>query len=162
MAKKKKVVKTNAVRKLESYNIDFSLKEYDSSDGKIDGISVANKIGEDPKKVLKTLVAQGKSKNLYVFCIPVEKELDLKSAANIVNEKSIEMVHVKDLLKLTGYVRGGCSPIGMKKEYPVFIDSSVYDFDTVVVSGGKIGLQIRLNPKDLAKVVKAEFKDIAK
>lgn len=155
-------VKTNAMRILDQKKIEYSTHSYENNDGKIDGISVAEKIGKNPETVYKTLVCQGHSKNLFVFVIPVEAELDLKKAAKAANEKNVEMIHVKDILKYTGYIRGGCSPIGMKKEYKTFIHSSALSQDTIVVSGGKIGFQMELNPRDLAEIVNAEFQNIIK
>lgn len=152
--------KTNAMRILEKSGVPFQTHSYDAGD-KIDGMSVAQKVGIDPKYVYKTLVTQGKSKNYFVFVIPVAKELHLKAAAAAVGEKSLEMLHVKDLLSVTGYIRGGCSPIGMKKQYTTVVDSSADDLDFMVISGGKIGTQIELLPADLVRAVNAEFGDIA-
>ena len=152
-------VKTNAMRILDQKKIDYSIITYESNDGKIDGVSVAQKIGKDPKYVYKTLVVQGNSKNLYVFIVPVKEELDLKKAANSAGEKKVEMIAVKDILKHTGYIRGGCSPVGMKKNYKTFIDSSALEIDKIVVSAGKIGIQIELETSKLAEVCNAEFKD---
>lgn len=156
MAKDKKL-KTNAMRILDSKKVSYEMLSYESEDGKIDGISVAHKIGVDEKKVFKTLVAQGTSKELYVFVIPVAEELDLKSAAKIAGEKKVEMIPVKDILKHTGYIRGGCSPIGLKRPYKTFIHESAKDLDFMIVSAGKIGHQIKLNPNDLVNVVEGEF-----
>ncbi|EOT2958443.1 Cys-tRNA(Pro) deacylase [Clostridium perfringens] len=156
MAKDKKL-KTNAMRILDSKKISYEMLSYESEDGKIDGISVANKIGVDEKNVFKTLVAQGTSKELYVFVIPVAEELDLKSAAKIAGEKKVEMIPVKDILKHTGYIRGGCSPIGLRRPYKTFIHESAKDLDFMIVSAGKIGHQIKMNPKDLLNVVEGEF-----
>ena len=130
---------------------------YESEDGKIDGISVAHKIGVDEKNVFKTLVVQGTSKELYVFVIPVAEELDLKNAAKIAGEKKVEMIAVKDIMKYTGYIRGGCSPIGLKRDYRTFIHESAKGLDFMIVSAGKIGHQIKMNPKDLVSVVEGEF-----
>ena len=141
MAKDKKL-KTNAMRILDSKKVSYEMLSYESEDGKIDGISVAHKIGVDEKNVFKTLVAQGTSKELYVFVIPVAEELDLKNAAKIVGEKKVEMIAVKDIMKYTGYIRGGCSPIGMKKNYKTFIHESAEDLDFIIFSAGKIGHQI--------------------
>lgn len=156
MAKDKKL-KTNAMRILDSKKVSYEMLSYESEDGKIDGISVAHKIGVDEKNVFKTLVAQGTSKELYVFVIPVAEELDLKSAAKIAGEKKVEMIAVKDILKYTGYIRGGCSPIGMKKNYKTFINESAENLDFVIFSAGKIGHQIKMNSKDLVSVVEGEF-----
>ncbi|EJT6169598.1 Cys-tRNA(Pro) deacylase [Clostridium perfringens] len=156
MAKDKKL-KTNAMRILDSKKVSYEMLSYESEDGKIDGISVAHKIGVDEKNVFKTLVAQGTSKELYVFVIPVAEELDLKNAAKIAGEKKVEMIAVKDILKYTGYIRGGCSPIGLRRPYKTFIHESAKDLDFMIVSAGKIGHQIKMNPKDLLSVVEGEF-----
>ncbi len=156
MAKDKKL-KTNAMRILDSKKVSYEMLSYESEDGKIDGISVAHKIGVDEKNVFKTLVAQGTSKELYVFVIPVAEELDLKNAAKIAGEKKVEMIPVKDIMKYTGYIRGGCSPIGMKKNYKTFIHESAEDLDFIIFSAGKIGHQIKMNPKDLVSVVEGKF-----
>ena len=152
--------KTNAIRLLESKNIEHKILTYDNKDGKIDGISVANKIGHSSEYVFKTLVTIGSSKNLYVFCIPVEYELNLKKAAKAVKEKKIEMLPVKDLFKYTGYIRGGCSPIGMKKRYYTVIDEVASMYDNIIISGGAIGIQIMLEPNYLLKIVNGEYADI--
>ena len=156
MAKDKKL-KTNAMRILDSKKVSYEMLSYESEDGKIDGISVAHKIGVDEKNVFKTLVAQGTSKELYVFVIPVAEELDLKNAAKIAGEKKVEMIAVNDIMKYTGYIRGGCSPIGMKKNYKTFIHESAEDLDFIIFSSGKIGHQIKMNPKDLVSVVEGKF-----
>ncbi|MCW5197926.1 Cys-tRNA(Pro) deacylase [Clostridium perfringens] len=162
MAKDKKL-KTNAMRILDSKKVSYEMLSYESEDGKIDGISVAHKIGVDEKKnVFKTLVAQGTSKELYVFVIPVAEELDLKNAAKIAGEKKVEMIAVKDILKYTGYIRGGCSPIGLKRDYRTFIHESAKELDFMIVSAGKIGHQIKLNPNDLVEVVSGKFENLIK
>ncbi|MGU8470200.1 Cys-tRNA(Pro) deacylase [Clostridium perfringens] len=161
MAKDKKL-KTNAMRILDSKKVHYEMLSYESNDGKIDGISVAHKIGIDEEHVFKTLVAQGTSKELYVFVIPVAEELDLKSAAKIAGEKKIEMIAVKDILKYTGYIRGGCSPIGLKRDYRTFIHESAKGLDFMIVSAGKIGHQIKLNPNDLVEVVSGKFENLIK
>ncbi|MGM0791280.1 MAG: Cys-tRNA(Pro) deacylase [Bacillota bacterium] len=153
--------KTNAMRLLDAAKMEYSSLAYDSKDGKIDGVSVAGKIGRDPEQVYKTLVAQA-GKNVYVFIIPVGAELDLKKAAKAAGEKKVEMVPVKDIQKLTGYIRGGCSPVGMKKLYPTFIDSQGEQLESIIVSGGKIGLQIELPPEGLKELIKAEWKELVK
>ena len=154
--------KTNAMRILDKFKISYEVREYDTSDNKIDGASVAHKVGKDLKTVFKTLVCVGHSKNYYVFVIPVEEELDMKKAAKSVSEKNVEMIHVKDINKVTGYIRGGCSPVGMKKEYKTVIDISAQDLELMTESGGNIGLQIDISPEDIAAVSKAEFFDITK
>ncbi len=148
--------KTNAMRILEKEGIAYQMHTYES-DGKIDGVSVAEKVGIDPRRVYKTLVTQGKSKSFYVFVIPVTAELNLKAAAAAVGEKSVEMIHVKDINAVTGYIRGGCSPVGMKKQYRTVLDETAKQLESIVVSGGKIGLQIELAPAELLRAAKAEF-----
>ena len=147
-----KEAKTNAMRMLDSAGIAYTLHTYDASDGHIDGVAVAKKCNEDPDMVYKTLVTKGNDNEHYVFVIPVAEELDLKACAKTVGVKSVEMVHVKDLLKLTGYVRGGCSPVGMKKKFTTVYDETVVLFDTILVSGGRIGTQIEAAPDDLIKI----------
>ncbi|WP_316572169.1 Cys-tRNA(Pro) deacylase [Neobacillus sp. YIM B06451] len=155
------VSKTNAMRLLDSKKAEYAMLSYEVSDGKVDGVSVAEKIGKPKEMVFKTLVTQGASKNIYVFVIPVEAELDMKKAAKAAGEKKVEMVPVKDIQKLTGYIRGGCSPIGMKKLYKTFIDSSAEHLDWMIVSGGKIGVQIELPPEILIDVIDAEIADLS-
>lgn len=155
-------IKTNAMRILDSKQVNYNILTYESKDGQIDGVSVAHKIGKDLNSVYKTLVTQGNSKNTYVFVIPVERELDLKKAAKVAGEKKIEMIHVKDIVKLTGYIRGGCSPIGMKKQYKTFIALEARELGQLVVSAGKIGSQIELEPAQLINVTEAELEDITK
>ncbi|MGE6365382.1 Cys-tRNA(Pro) deacylase [Bacillus paramycoides] len=150
--------KTNAMRILDKEKIEYSMMSYDPDDGKIDGVSVAGKIGRDVREVYKTLVAQGNSKEYHVFIIPVDEELNLKA----VGEKKIEMIPVKDITKVSGYIRGGCSPVGMKKLFATCIDESARSFETMIVSGGKIGVQIELKVEDLAKVTKAKFGEVTK
>jgi Cys-tRNA(Pro)/Cys-tRNA(Cys) deacylase len=154
--------KTNAMRILDAKKVSYEMLTYDNKDGKIDGFSVAEKIGREPKEVYKTLVAMGASRNIFVFVIPVAEELDLKKAAKAAGEKNIEMLPVKDIQKWTGYIRGGCSPIGMKKEYKTFIDVSCRSIDSIIVSGGKIGVQIVLEPVLLQEVTKADIVPIIK
>lgn len=149
--------KTNAIRIVEKSGIPFRVQSYDHSDGQIDGLSVAAKLGEDPAQVYKTLVTRGASKALYVFVIPVGRELHLKQAAKAVGEKSIEMIKVSEINHLTGYIRGGCSPVGMKKLYPTVLDSSAQEQPLIFVSAGKIGLQLGVNPQDLAGLVRGKF-----
>lgn len=154
--------KTNAMRILDAKKIDYNIITYDKKDGKIDGVSVANKIGRNANTVFKTLVTKGKTGDIYVFVIPVAEELDLKKAADAAGEKKVEMIHVKDITKRTGYIRGGCSPIGMKKDYPTFIHESALELDEIIVSGGKIGSQIELNINDLKDITKAEICNLIK
>lgn len=158
----KKPTKTNAVRLIEQQKIVHELFEYTTSDGEaVDGVTVAAKIGKPVEHVFKTLIATAGPNRFYVFVVPVAAELNLKAAAKVAGEKKIEMLAVKDLLGLTGYVRGGCSPIGMKKLFPTFIDASAEGLEYIIVSAGKIGMQIKLTPKDLAQAVKAKFEEIA-
>ncbi|MCI5643465.1 Cys-tRNA(Pro) deacylase [Peptoniphilus sp. SGI.035] len=153
--------KTNAMRILESENINFEIIEYSTKDG-IGGVDVAEKLGEDKDRVFKTLVTEAKDGEHYVFVVPVSSELDLKKAAKASNSKKIEMIPQKKLLPLTGYVHGGCSPVGMKKSFKTFIDSSAEDLDFFYVSGGKVGLQIKVNPRELISAIDGEFSDIKK
>lgn len=155
----KKEEKTNVMRVLDSKKIAYQSYNYVST-GAISGTEVAEALGENPDAVFKTLVTVSKSKNYYVFLVPVEKELDLKKAASVVGEKKIEMLKAKELLPLTGYVHGGCSPIGMKKFFQTTIDQSAKEFDTIMFSGGKIGYQVEVNLKDLSKVIRYELADI--
>ncbi|KYD06855.1 Cys-tRNA(Pro) deacylase [Saccharococcus caldoxylosilyticus] len=154
--------KTNAMRVLDQKVIPYNVMTYDSQDGRINGISVAQKIGKDPQLVYKTLVTQGNSGNIYVFVIPVESELDLKKAAKITGEKNVALAPMKEIQKLTGYIRGGCSPIGMVKSYPTFIDSSASQLEQIIVSGGKIGVLIELSVRDLQNVTEATFQEVVK
>lgn len=153
-------LKTNAMRILDKAGIQYDTFSYDHSDGLIDGISVAAKMGQPLEKVYKTLVTQGTSRSYYVFIIPVALELNLKAAAKSVGEKAVEMIKVADINKVTGYIRGGCSPIGMKKEYRTVIDESCLTQQTIIVSAGKIGHQIEISPEDLMKLVKCSSADI--
>lgn len=156
---KEKEVKTNAMRILEKNKISYKSNSYEC-DEFIDGVHIADKLGQSYEQSFKTIVTVGKSKNYYVFVLPIHKEIDFKKAAKCAGEKSVEMIPVKDLLGITGYIRGGCTSIGMKKNYPVFIHSSAKDFDEIIVSGGKLGLQLILAPDDLAKVTNGRFEDI--
>ena len=154
--------KTNAMRLLDSNKISYTTHSYENKDGKIDGVAVAHKINKDVNQVFKTLVTQGHSKEFHVFVIPVAEELDMKKSSKVAGEKNIEMIHVKDINKITGYIRGGCSPLGMKKTFKTFIQEEAVLFDTIVFSGGKIGAQIEMNPNDLEKVIECSFVDIIK
>jgi Cys-tRNA(Pro)/Cys-tRNA(Cys) deacylase len=154
-----KQIKTNAVRLLEAAGIPHSVLVYDPSDGRIDAASVAEKLGESPGALFKTLVARAE-RNIYVFCIPGNAELDLKKAARAAGQKKIELIAVKELLPLTGYVRGGCSPLGMKKAYPLFVDADAGDREYIVISGGALGIQIRLGPGDLLTITGAATADL--
>ncbi len=152
--------KTNVMRLLEQKKIKYTAHEYPHSDAPVDGVTVAKLTGQDPEKVFKTLVLRGLSKTVYVFAVPVGAELDLKKAARAAGEKSIAMVHVSEITALTGYVRGGCSPLGMKKQYKTFFHSSCLTHDTMIVSAGKIGYQIELAPQELIKLCRARTEDI--
>ena len=154
-----KEVKTNAVRILERNKVPYELLTYEC-DEFIDGIHSAEATGTPVAQTYKTLVMQGKSKQYYVFVIPIACEVDLKKAARSVGEKSVEMIHVKDITKITGYVRGGCSPLGMKKLFPTVIDESAKKFTEIYVSGGRIGLTLKMSPQDLADVTNAQLADI--
>ncbi len=153
--------KTNAMRILETMQIPFKHYTYEC-DEFIDGIQTADKLGLPYDKVYKTLVTVGASKNYFVFVIPIAEELDLKKAARSVGEKNIEMIHVKDINKITGYIRGGCTAIGMKKQYVTRIEEQAILLDQIIVSGGRIGSQIELAPDDLIKAAKAEYADLIK
>ena len=155
----KSIPKTNAMRILETLKVPYTMHTYDPG-GEIDGISVAKKLGQNKEQVFKTLVTKGRSGEHYVFVIPVAEELDLKAAAHSVSEKSVEMIHVKDIQKVTGYIRGGCSPLGMKKQFRTVIDESAKAQPTVIVSGGKIGFQMELTPEALANSIGAAFAPI--
>ena len=152
-------VKTNAIRLLDQKKISYELLTYEVDD-QLDGITVATKINYPVEVVYKTLVTRGNSKNIYVFVIPVATELDLKKAAKVVGEKKLDMIAVSEINGLTGYIRGGCSPVGMKKVYPTVIDVTAQQLDYFIVSGGKIGLQMKLNPKDLEKVITLRFEKV--
>ncbi len=146
------IQKTNALRQLERAGVVYETHEYDAGDGHIDGVSVADKVGLPHQSVFKTLVTQG-GKGYCVFVIPVAAELDLKAAARAAGEKSVAMLKVADLERVTGYIRGGCSPVGMKKLFPTFVDESATGLATMVVSAGKIGLQMELAPGDLLRLI---------
>ena len=152
-------IKTNAMRILDSNNISYEEHILDINDA-LDGVTCANMLGVELERTFKTLVAQGKSGNYYVFVVPVASKLDLKKAANSVGEKNVEMIPMKDLIKVAGYVHGGCSPIGMKKVFTTVIDETAILFDKIIFSGGKIGFFIEINPMDVKKVIPVEFEDI--
>lgn len=149
------VQKTNVMRILDSAHIHYETYTYESQGGAVDGVTVAAEIGQPVEKVYKTLVTRGASKNFFIFVIPVSKELNLKAAAKSVGEKSVEMIRMDEINKVTGYIRGGCSPIGMKKEYRTVIDNSCEDLDSIIFSAGKIGLQVELKPGELIGFIKA-------
>lgn len=152
---KKKEIKTNAMRILDKNKIEYEVIQYEC-DEFIDGIHTAEKTGAPVEQSFKTLVLQGKSKQYYVFVLPVAEEIDLKQAARLVEEKSVEMIHVKDITDITGYVRGGCSPLGMKKNYPVILHKSADHYDKIYISGGRIGTTLCLSPADLIQVTGAK------
>ena len=156
---KKKEEKTNVMRVLEQKSIPYTAHTY-PEDGPVDGISVANYLHQDVEQVFKTLVTKAASGNYYVFDIPVAENLDLKKAARAVGEKSIAMIPQKELLPLTGYIHGGCSPVGMKKQFPTVFHETVILFDTICVSAGKIGAQVELAPGDLMALLDASAADI--
>ncbi len=162
MAKKKdkQTHKTNAVRMVEAEGIPYKMYEYDAPEGFLDGVSVARTLGQDPDQVFKTLVTVGASREYHVCVIPVAKELDLKKAAKHFGEKKIEMIPARDITKVTGYIKGGCSPVGMKKLYTTAIDESAVLFDEIMVSGGKVGLQMQLSVEGLKNITGAEFADL--
>lgn len=151
--------KTNVMRVLDSKKIEYTSHEYEP-DATMSGEEIANLLGENPEKVFKTLVTESKSGQHYVFVIPVQNELNLKKAAQAAHEKAVSMIKQKELLPLTGYVHGGCSPVGMKKRFPTFIHLTAKDFDKMYVSAGKVGYQIELSPEDLEKVVGSTFADL--
>ena len=152
--------KTNVMRMLEQKKVKYTAHEYSHGDGAVDGLTVARLTGIAPEKIYKTLVVRGTSKSIYVFVIPVTQELDLKRAAKSVGEKSVAMIHVSEINDITGYVRGGCSPIGMKKQFRTVYDSSVEALDTVLVSAGKIGYQIELAPQELIRLTRGQTANI--
>ncbi|MBO5056107.1 MAG: Cys-tRNA(Pro) deacylase [Lachnospiraceae bacterium] len=156
---KSKEVKTNAMRILEKEKIPFSHYTYECEEF-VDGMQIADKLSLPYEKVYKTLVTVGSSKNYFVFVIPIASELDLKKAAKSVGEKSVAMIHVKDINGITGYVRGGCTAIGMKKQYVTRLDESAKGQETIIVSGGRIGSQIELKPDDLLRACKGEYGNI--
>lgn len=158
-AKKDKDIKTNAMRFLDSKKIAYSVNTYECEDF-IDGVHIAQMLGQDENMSFKTLVTKGKSGGYFVFVLPVAKELDMKKAAKAVGEKSVEMVHVKDINAVTGYIRGGCSPLGMKKQFPTVVDQSAQGFETIIISGGRLGSQIMLSPSDLVSACGGSFGDI--
>lgn len=159
MAKNKdKEVKTNAMRILDKNKIPYDTITY-VCNAFIDGLHTAEKTGAPVEQSFKTLVARGKSKEYYVLVLPIAEEVDLKAAAKVLGEKSIEMIHVKDITAVTGYVRGGCSPLGMKKQYKTIIQESAEKYSEIYVSGGRIGSTIKVNPVDLARAADAAFAD---
>lgn len=154
-----KELKTNAMRFLDKCRISYSVKTY-QCDEFVDGIHTAQNLGQPLEATFKTLVAKGKSGGYYCFEVPVAEELDLKKAAKSVGEKSVELIPVRDITKITGYVRGGCTPIGMKKQFATVIHASAEELPLFYISGGRIGTQIQLSPKELAKAINGKFEDI--
>ena len=155
-----KELKTNVMRILDAAKIPYHAYYYDNKDGKIDGISVAHKLGQKVEQVYKTLVTHGAGGDYFVFVVPVAAELNLKAAAKSVGEKSVEMIHVADINKITGYIRGGCSPVGMKKQFRTVIDSSCENVPRICVSGGRIGAQVEVEPRALIELIGAQVADI--
>ena len=153
------MTKTNAMRLLDQKKIEYEVKEIEDAEG-LSGSQMALKAGENPEEVYKTLVTVGAKGAHYVFVVPVEKELDLKKAAKTVGEKSISMIHQKELLPLTGYIHGGCSPVGMKKFFRTVFDKSALSHERIYFSGGKVGVQVRIRTVDISKAIKCEFEDI--
>ena len=156
---KDKGIKTNAMRILDKKKIAYKVNYY-QCDEFIDGIHIADMLSQSYDMTFKTLVAVGKSKENYVFALPIDKEVDLKKAAKSVGEKSVELLHVKDIKNVTGYIRGGCTPIGMKKQFKTVIHESILDFDEIIISGGALGVQLFIAPKGLIDCVGAETADI--
>ena len=153
---KQKEVKTNAMRILESLKIPYTHHTYECEEF-VDGLQIADKLSLPYEQVYKTLVTVSNSKNYFVFVIPIAEELDMKKAAKSVGEKSVEMIHVKDMLGITGYIRGGCSPIGMKKKFPTYIEETAQLYDTIMVSAGQRGVQVTVSPEDLREYVDGTF-----
>lgn len=156
---KEKDIKTNAMRILDKNRIPYQVNTYECEEF-IDGIHIADMLGQSYDQSFKTLVTVGKSGEHYVFAIPIDRELDLKKAARAVGEKSVEMIHVKDINQITGYIRGGCTPVGMKKNYVTVLHSSIRTLNEVIISGGRIGSQIQMKPDDLIRVTNARVEDI--
>ena len=154
-----KEIKTNAMRILDKNKVAYRVNLYECEEF-IDGVHIADMLGQEYARSFKTLVMVGKSKQYYVFAIPIDKEVDMKKAAKVVGEKSLEMVHVKDINQVTGYIRGGCTPIGMKKNYPTILHESARGFSEIIISGGKLGTQIFLAPDDLLKVTRGSYADV--
>lgn len=150
--------KTNVMRILEQKKIEYNAYEYPHGDEALEGIVVAKLLNQDPNRVFKTLVAKGK--NVYVFMVPVNTSLDLKKASKIVSEKKLEMLHVKELLETTGYMRGSCSPIGMKKNFITICDKKALEFEMIIFSGGKLGYQVEIKPLNLSKICRISFDDL--
>lgn len=154
--------KTNVMRMLDKAKLEYDIQEYEVDENDLSGVHVAAQIGQDPETVFKTLVARGEKWGIVVFCVPVGLEIDLKKAARAIGDKKIEMVHVKELLALTGYIRGGCSPVGMKKKYPTWFHITAEEHDKIAVSAGVRGAQIIISPDALIKFTGAETADLCK
>ena len=154
-----KDTKTNAMRILEQKGIPFDVNLYECEEF-IDGVHIADQLGQPYEQSFKTLVAGGKSGGHYVFVLPIAQELDLKKAARAVGEKAVELIHVKEIFPLTGYIRGGCTPIGMKKQFPTVIDETASLFDEIIISGGRIGAQILIDPQELQKAIGCKFEEL--
>lgn len=152
--------KTNAIRILEVNNIKYSTASYIVDAEKLDAVTVAHQINADPECVFKTLVTRGDKNGINVFCIPGNLELNLKKAASASNNKKVEMIKVKEITEITGYIRGGCSPVGMKKDFPTYIDETAQLFDEIYISSGMRGMQIKVSPNDLCEVIKGSFFDL--
>lgn len=157
---KEKIQKTNAMRLLDSAGLDYEMASYDYDESDLSGVHAAAELGVSPEIVFKTLVTRGDGNAFFVFVIPVAESLDLKKAARVSGNKKIEMIHVKEILDITGYIRGGCSPIGMKKEYPTYIDETAQLYEKIYFSAGKRGVQIILDPEELAGVTGGIFADL--
>ena len=155
------MTKTNVMRLLEAAGIAYRTAEYEYDEANLSGLHAAEQVGMDAEQVFKTLVTRGDKTGILVFCIPVDMELDLKKAASVSKNKKVEMTHMKELLGLTGYIRGGCSPLGMKKQYATFFDASVQGLETVMVSAGRVGFQIEAAPADLLRLTGASTADLA-
>ncbi len=164
MAKKNKVIKTNAMRVLDDAQIPYTTREYECHDSNERdlGSRIAKEIGEDPASVFKTLVLVSNTKEYIVCCVPVEEELDLKAAAKASGNKHLELIPIKDLEKITGYIRGGCTPVGMKKPYPTYIDETAQLFDEIILSGGKPGVQLIINPDKLVEFIQAKYCELTR
>ena len=156
------VKKTNAMRMLDGAKIPYEVRTYEFEETDLAGVHAADAVGMPYETVFKTLVARGDKTGFVVFCIPVAEELDLKKAARASKNKSVELLHVKDLLPTTGYIRGGCSPVGMKKQFPTLIDETAQRFDDISISGGRLGLTLKLNPEELVSFLGATLADICR
>lgn len=152
--------KTNAIRRFESAKIVHTIHRYEHGDAPVDGAHIAMLLGVDPSKVYKTLVCRGSDKNIYVFDIPVLAELDLKKATKAAGVKNVEMIHVSEINAITGYIRGGCSPVGMKKQFKTFFDKSAEGLEKMIVSAGRIGWQVEASPRDIASLCNARFVEL--